>query len=142
MGTSPAFGGSSTISPNGAFVAAASMANKRPPPPPPPARSKPNVQYVIAVYDFVAQVRNMIKRLFFFFFFFLPSFLNNVFVHDQADGDLSFKAGDRIEIVERSANAEEWWTGRLNGVQGVFPGKILLKRLCIYKERPAWSNTN
>jgi len=41
----------------------------------------------------------------------------------QAQGDLSFNAGDRIELVERSASAEDWWTGRLNGQQGVFPGK-------------------
>ena len=41
----------------------------------------------------------------------------------QAEGDLSFKAGDRIEVVERTENAEDWWTGRLNGQQGVFPGE-------------------
>jgi amphiphysin len=41
----------------------------------------------------------------------------------QADGDLSFSAGDRIEIVEKTASAEDWWTGKLNGVQGVFPGE-------------------
>lgn len=40
----------------------------------------------------------------------------------QADGDLSFSAGDRIEIVERSASSEDWWTGRVDGRQGVFPG--------------------
>lgn len=52
------------------------------------------MQYVVALYDFEA----------------------------QADGDLSFKSGDRIEIVERTESAEDWWTGRLNGQQGVFPG--------------------
>jgi amphiphysin len=40
----------------------------------------------------------------------------------QADGDLDFKAGDHIEIVERTPSTEDWWTGRLNGRQGVFPG--------------------
>ena len=40
----------------------------------------------------------------------------------QADGDLDFKVGDRIELVERTPNQEDWWTGRLNGRQGVFPG--------------------
>lgn len=40
----------------------------------------------------------------------------------QTDGDLSFNAGDRIELVEKTESAEDWWTGRLNGVQGVFPG--------------------
>lgn len=43
----------------------------------------------------------------------------------QADGDLSFSAGDRIEIVERTASAEDWWTGRFNGQQGVFPGTFV-----------------
>jgi hypothetical protein len=40
----------------------------------------------------------------------------------EADGDLSFNAGDRIELVEKTQSAEDWWTGRLNGQQGVFPG--------------------
>ena len=40
----------------------------------------------------------------------------------QAEGDLSFHAGDRIEIVEQSENADDWWTGRLDGRQGIFPG--------------------
>lgn len=77
---------------------AASVASKRAPPPP-PIKPKPGppakpVVYVTAVYDFEA----------------------------QADGDLSFKAGDKIEIVERSDSAEDWWTGKLRGQQGVFPG--------------------
>lgn len=40
----------------------------------------------------------------------------------QADGDLDFNTGDRIEIVEKTASQEDWWTGKLNGRQGVFPG--------------------
>ena len=40
----------------------------------------------------------------------------------QADGDLEFNAGDRIEVVERTESTEDWWTGKLNGRQGVFPG--------------------
>ncbi|KAJ7480092.1 BAR-domain-containing protein [Mycena galericulata] len=43
----------------------------------------------------------------------------------QADGDLSFNTGDRIEVVERGASAEDWWTGRVNGQQGVFPGNYV-----------------
>ncbi|KAG6897370.1 hypothetical protein C0992_002139 [Termitomyces sp. T32_za158] len=71
---------------------------KRPPPPPPlKPKPKPQVQYVVALYDFAA----------------------------QAEGDLSFNTGDRIEIVERTASAEDWWTGRLNGQQGVFPGNYV-----------------
>jgi amphiphysin len=41
----------------------------------------------------------------------------------QADGDLSFRAGDVIEILSRTQNENEWWTGRLNGKEGQFPGK-------------------
>jgi amphiphysin len=80
-------------------AAASAAAAKRAPPPPPPLKPKPQaapaVHYVVALYDFDA----------------------------QADGDLSFKTGDRIEIVEKTESAEDWWTGRLNGQQGVFPGK-------------------
>jgi amphiphysin len=70
-------------------------------PPPPPAygvtaNSTPYgaKQYVVALYDYTA----------------------------QAAGDLSFKRDDRIEIVEKTADTNDWWTGRLNGVTGVFPG--------------------
>ncbi|THH32623.1 hypothetical protein EUX98_g1582 [Antrodiella citrinella] len=73
---------------------------KKGPPPPPPLKSKPNVkaaEYVTALYDFEA----------------------------QAEGDLDFKAGDRIEIVEKSESVEDWWTGRLEGRQGVFPGNYV-----------------
>ena len=78
-------------------VAASSVVGKKPPPPP-PLKPKPKIeppkQYVVALYDFEA----------------------------QADGDLSFRAGDRIEVVEKTASSEDWWTGKLDGVQGVFPG--------------------
>jgi len=43
----------------------------------------------------------------------------------QADGDLSFNVGDRIEIVKRTQTAEDWWTGRINGREGVFPGNYV-----------------
>ena len=41
----------------------------------------------------------------------------------QAAGDLSFTTGDVIEIVEKGATENEWWTGKLMGKQGQFPGK-------------------
>jgi len=74
-------------------------ATKRAPPPPPPLKPKPKpaAQYVVALYDFQA----------------------------QADGDLDFVTGDRIEIVKRTASQEDWWTGKLNGRQGVFPGNYV-----------------
>lgn len=43
----------------------------------------------------------------------------------QAAGDLSFTTGDVIEIVEKGATENEWWTGRIMGKQGQFPGKKL-----------------
>ncbi|CAO3565598.1 unnamed protein product [Mortierella alpina] len=66
--------------------------NKKPPPPPVPKRL--GVKMVIALYDFDA----------------------------QQPGDLSFRKDDRIEIVERTANTDDWWTGKLNGQTGSFPG--------------------
>lgn len=74
------------------------LAGKRAPPPPPPMKPKPApVNYVVALYDFAA----------------------------QADGDLDFKVGDRIEVIERSESAEDWWKGRLEGRIGVFPGNYV-----------------
>jgi amphiphysin len=80
---------------------AAAAAVKRAPPPPPPLKPKPKpaAQFVVALYDFQA----------------------------QADGDLDFNTGDRIEIVEKTASQEDWWTGKLNGKQGVFPGVLQFK---------------
>ena len=43
----------------------------------------------------------------------------------QAPGDLSFATGDVIEIVQRGASENEWWTGIINGRQGQFPGVFL-----------------
>ena len=42
----------------------------------------------------------------------------------QAEGDLSFNAGDVIEIIQRTGNENEWWMGRVHGREGQFPGKI------------------
>ena len=82
-------------------VGTRSVAGKKPPPPP-PLKPKPKAEspkhYVVALYDFNA----------------------------QAAGDLSFKAGDRIEVVEKTDSAEDWWTGKLKGMRGVFPGRCLL----------------
>ncbi|CAK5279876.1 unnamed protein product [Mycena citricolor] len=90
--------GSSAAAAPPPYTAGSTVTKKGPPPPPPlKPKPKPAVQYVVALYDFVA----------------------------QADGDLSFNTGDRIEIVERGASADDWWTGRLNGQQGVFPGNYV-----------------
>jgi amphiphysin len=42
----------------------------------------------------------------------------------QAEGDLSFTTGDVIEIISRTQNENEWWTGRVHGRQGQFPGML------------------
>ena len=88
---------SAGVSPTGSF---SSAAKSKPAPPPPKAKpshlSKP-VETVTALYDYEA----------------------------QAHGDLGFSAGDVIEIIQRSENTNEWWTGRLAGREGQFPGKCL-----------------
>jgi len=63
----------------------------------PPAPTPVAADYVIALYDYAA----------------------------TADGDLSFRAGDKIEVLKRTPSAEDWWTGRLNGIEGVFPGNYV-----------------
>lgn len=76
----------------------AAAKGKPPPPKPKPSRfsqAAPAVETVTALYDYAA----------------------------QAEGDLSFAAGDLIEIISRTQNENEWWTGKLNGKQGQFPGK-------------------
>jgi len=98
-GTTP--GIAKPLSTTASSLAAAAAAKSKPKPPPPPkpkpARlAAPKVETVTALYDFSA----------------------------QAEGDLSFRAGDVIEVVQRTQNENEWWTGRLNGVVGQFPGKF------------------
>ena len=41
----------------------------------------------------------------------------------QAEGDLSFSAGDVIEVTKKGATENEWWTGKLTGKAGQFPGE-------------------
>jgi len=80
-------------------MAAAAATKRAPPPPPikPKPKMEPPKEYVTALYDFDA----------------------------QADGDLSFKTGERIEIVQKTDSQEDWWTGRVNGQEGVFPGNYV-----------------
>lgn len=32
-----------------------------------------------------------------------------------AEGDLTFSAGDRIELITKTDSAEDWWVGRVIG---------------------------
>ena len=57
----------------------------------------------------------------------------------QADGDLDFKVGDRIEVIERTESTEDWWKGRLNGRTGVFPGGCQLVLLYSGRLSTRWS---
>ncbi|KAI0693634.1 BAR-domain-containing protein [Cytidiella melzeri] len=102
--TSPHLGSAAAPPPYSPSMSATSSfaAAKKAPPPPPPLKPKPKVaeperHYVVALYDFEA----------------------------QAEGDLDFKAGDRIEVVEKTDSTEDWWTGRIDGRQGVFPGNYV-----------------
>ena len=92
--------GSTSLAATPANVAAAAKA-KGPAPPPPkpkPTRLSGNAvaETVTALYDYEA----------------------------QAHGDLSFSAGEVIEIVRRTNNDNEWWYGKVNGKEGQFPGKL------------------
>lgn len=83
-----------------AMVAAAQKKGPAPPPPKPkPSRlsGAPAVETVTALYDYEA----------------------------QADGDLSFSTGEVIEIVTRTSNTNEWWTGKIGARQGQFPGNYV-----------------
>ena len=77
-------------------------AGKAKPPPPKPKPSRfsgaPAAETVTALYDYDA----------------------------QAAGYLSFTTGDVIEIISRTANENEWWTGKVHGRQGQFPGKSIV----------------
>ncbi|CAG8785881.1 9661_t:CDS:2, partial [Dentiscutata erythropus] len=70
---------------------------KAPPPPPPVSRKPKPVRYVVALYDYEA----------------------------TADGDLSFRKDDKIEVIERTPDVNDWWKGKLNGVIGLFPGNYV-----------------
>ncbi|KAI9845006.1 MAG: hypothetical protein M1837_005150 [Sclerophora amabilis] len=43
----------------------------------------------------------------------------------QAEGDLSFSAGDVIELVQKGATGNEWWRGKAGGKEGSFPGNYV-----------------
>lgn len=43
----------------------------------------------------------------------------------QAEGDLTFAKGDRIQVVQKTQDVNDWWTGSLNGQTGVFPGNYV-----------------
>lgn len=82
-------------------VSAASIAAKKKKPPPPiPTKRLPSVQqaqYVVALFDY----------------------------EGQAEGDLSFRDGDRIRIVKKTDSVDDWWDGEINGITGCFPANYV-----------------
>ncbi len=117
-------------------TSATSPITKKAPPPPPPLKPKPSygAKYCTAIFDFDAQVSFHLLSFWIIFTSFIPIIVSlrntkstngGTTITDapsQAEGDLSFRAGDRIELIERTENPDDWWTGRLNGQQGIFPG--------------------
>ncbi|KAL1601215.1 BAR adaptor protein Hob1 [Nothophoma quercina] len=90
---------SPTIS-QGSWGSAAKAKGAAPPPPKPkPSRlsGMPAAETCTALFDFEA----------------------------QSEGDLSFLTGDTIEIITRTQNENEWWTGKVRGKQGQFPGNYV-----------------
>ncbi|KAI8584386.1 hypothetical protein K450DRAFT_219612 [Umbelopsis ramanniana AG] len=63
----------------------------------PPQTGSPGRTYVRALYDYNA----------------------------QAEGDLTFAKDDLIEVIQKTADVNDWWTGSLNGATGVFPGNYV-----------------
>ncbi|CAE6490117.1 unnamed protein product [Rhizoctonia solani] len=42
----------------------------------------------------------------------------------QESGDLSFNKGDVITVMKKTNSTDDWWTGKLNGKQGIFPANF------------------
>ncbi|CAB4383537.1 unnamed protein product [Rhizophagus irregularis] len=43
----------------------------------------------------------------------------------KEENDLSFKKGDKIEVLERGDGPNDWWVGRVNNTVGEFPGNYV-----------------
>ena len=73
----------------------ASIAATKKKPPPPPVKRKHSNQglWVKALYEFAG----------------------------QGQGDLTFREGDRIQVLKKTDSTDDWWEGQIGGVQGSFP---------------------
>lgn len=40
-------------------------------------------------------------------------------------GDLGFKKGDIVTVTKKSDSVDDWWTGKLNGREGIFPANFV-----------------
>lgn len=95
LNTRKASSGSMASSPG--YTAAAAAKKKPPPPPPPRAGSSNGALYVTALYDFGG----------------------------QSAGDLAFREGDRIRVLQKTDSTDDWWEGELRGVKGSFPANYV-----------------
>lgn len=43
----------------------------------------------------------------------------------EQDGDLPFKKGDEITIIQKSNSTDDWWTGRIGNSEGIFPANYV-----------------
>lgn len=43
----------------------------------------------------------------------------------EQSGDLPFRKGDVVTIVKKSDSQDDWWTGRVNGKEGIFPANYV-----------------
>ncbi|KDQ20379.1 hypothetical protein BOTBODRAFT_26380 [Botryobasidium botryosum FD-172 SS1] len=43
----------------------------------------------------------------------------------QEAGDLSFAKGDVLVILKKTGTSEDWWTGKINGREGIFPANFV-----------------
>jgi amphiphysin len=79
--------------PSSSSLSSIAMAKKKPPPPPPKKSGLASIQYVTALYSF----------------------------EGQGDGDLVFNEGDKIKVIKKTGNMDDWWEGELRGQRGSFP---------------------
>ena len=43
----------------------------------------------------------------------------------EQDGDLPFKKGDVINIIKKTETSDDWWSGKCNGQEGIFPANYV-----------------
>lgn len=88
-----------------AAAAAAPSYTPSPPATPKPAPRNNNALYVMALYDY----------------------------DSQTEGDLCFQKDDKIEVIQRTDDQNDWWTGKLcrTGATGIFPGKSFVMHILV-----------
>ncbi|KAJ5907035.1 uncharacterized protein N7473_003951 [Penicillium subrubescens] len=54
------------------------------------------------------------------------NFVTALYDYDgQGAGDLVFREGDRIRVIQKTNSTDDWWEGELRGVQGAFPANYV-----------------